>query len=234
MAQVKNFSISEALKFGFNTFFNNFRLFLEANFFFVGLYVAMYLIYALALYLRGNFTVSALSFSPVESMTAGLFALMASYSLLFFILKEYYIFQMIRYGLALYDGQPVHWKSALEAKNFFSFFGARCLFFLKCLLGFLLFFIPGIYIYCRYFFTGFPIIEGKALTAHEDTQSAQEVTKGVRWKIFWFHVINSVLMGLVAITIIGTLLIPIFILSTVHVYRTLGHYIPQDKQPELS
>ena len=100
MALTKNFSISEALKFGFNTLIANFGFFLKLNLAFIALYLGMYLIYVSALFLQGNFYAAATSFNhsdfnPVAPITAAFLALMASYSVLSYILKEYYIFSMV-------------------------------------------------------------------------------------------------------------------------------------------
>lgn len=212
MTPSKNFSIREALKWGFSTLMDHFWFFLKINLVF---FLFNGLLYSLAIF-RGHWNQF---FSPPSiGVSFGLFFI---YYLLFLLAEEYYLFHMTRIGFAFYDGKPIEWTSIFELKNFFTFFGARWLFMIKVFLGTLLLVIPGFYLFCKYFFTGYPIIDGVTSSANEDKNIVQEVTAGVRGKIFWYQCLLSILTGLSYITVITLVFLPVFYLANVHVYRKL-------------
>ena len=208
----KNFSISEALSWGFKSFSNHFWLFLKINLVFL---LAYGFLYSSAIF-RAQWDVF---FSPLSISASFFFAIV--YYLLFLIAEEYYLFHMTRIGLALYDGKPVKWTSIFEIHNFFTFFGARWLFMIKVFLGTVLLIIPGIYIGCKYFFTGYPIIDQSTELVSDDKEIAQEVTAGVRWKILWYGIVMMLLTALTYLFLATLLLLPVLFLSHVYVYRTL-------------
>lgn len=226
MNETKNFSMTEAFKFGFSTFFENFMLFFKISLIFAGLYLALVGFLSTAwLPTVTSFSKDSFAFTLPTPHIVGL---LIAYGILFYLLKEYYFFQIIKFGLALADKRNYTWKSVFDSKNFFNFLVARSLFHLKVFLGLLLFIIPGIYLYCKYVFTGFPLTDGKAATTSADTDIVRKLTSGVRWKIFWFQMIIGLLMWVAVAGIITLLIMPPLLLAEVHVYRTLmGYYQSQ-------
>ena len=150
--------MSKALKWGYRNLIIIFGSFLKLTLYFWASTCLLGVLYNIIGLMRENWVMPPFYSGPIALLTP--LILMIVSSLLFFILEEYYLFQMTRIGFALYDHKSVEWTTILDPKNFFTFLGARWLYMIKVFLGTLLLIIPGAYLFVKYFFTGFPIIDG--------------------------------------------------------------------------
>lgn len=147
--------------------------------------------------------------NPIVYLAPLFISLIAILSALFStILLEYWRFQILRSGLKLADHQKPDWKIIFEANNFITYFWARMWFLIKIFIGFIFFIIPGIYLYCKYIFTGYTIADEKADSISKDKDIVQSLTVGVRWKIFFFELLSLTLETVLPalIFLLGTLL----------------------------
>ncbi len=215
----RSFSISKALIFGWNTYFRNFILFLQTSLAFYGACAGILLLLALfnptlwRSIAEGSFSIIRAPYGFATPIVLNLFMLVA---------REYYLYQMVRFGLKLYDGYTPEWKEVFTiGDDFGTFFAARILYAIRTFLWLILFIIPGIYYGVTYYFTGFPILDGKAIRVAEDKQLAGELSLHFKWVIFWFAILTSILSGISLLGIITILVEPLFDLAHVHAYKQL-------------
>lgn len=97
------------------------------------------------------------------------------------------------------------------------------------LLGFLLLIVPGIYLAVRWMFAEFYVVE-KGMRPLEALRASSELTKGHRWKLFWFSLIATVLL------ILSLLLLVVGILpaSLVLTFAMMHIYYALQKTPEAA
>lgn len=233
-----SFSYKEALKFALTnvidntkTFFLLSLLFFGSLFLLAGTLVFVFkslgisLVTAHTIMLKGGrpFTFNWVN-TPIR------LAWMFSSSLL--TVYTYYIF--CKLGLARYKGKPISFGKAFQHSTgeFFRFFGARLLLGLKAGIGFLLLLIPGFYIFSKYYFAGFPIIDGLTDSIRKDTELSKAITRGNQWRTLLVIYLSGSggLIGMIMIPIsiifpplfiVALLVLPIMSLVEVHVYKQL-------------
>ncbi|XKT74966.1 MAG: glycerophosphoryl diester phosphodiesterase membrane domain-containing protein [Patescibacteria group bacterium UBA2103] len=99
------------------------------------------------------------------------------------------------------------------------------------LLGFLLFIIPGIYLMVKWMFAEYLVIE-KGMRPMEALRKSSEMTKGHRWKLFFFA-LASILVMLVGTLLLFVGVIPagiIVVLATISIYKKLLNSSNQEVQ----
>ncbi len=234
MLKVKTFSYTDAFKFAFSTYIDNIL-------FFVGITVVTEALVIAAAILFLGFGVVTSSFSYVSLITASYipnktliiqptnYKLFLTGALFFFlisfVIKEFLYYQFIRYGLSFYERRSLTSGDFfnVDFTQFLKFMGARALYTIKIILGFICLIIPGLYLATKYFFSGFSLVDNKTHSIHEDKKIALSLSKNIMWSIFFFTVIT----GLLFYTLTGFItvfLVPIPVLAQVHAYKKLSSY----------
>lgn len=91
------------------------------------------------------------------------------------------------------------------------------------LFGLLLLVIPGIYFAVKYQFAPYFYIE-RNVSSKEAMRLSAEATKGMIWKLIGFHLVSGILIFLGALTLLVGLFvaIPVVVLAEAYVYRKLS------------
>ncbi len=199
----KDFSIDEALRFGWNTMKTNF-------WFFFGILVAMiaaiYIPYALAV--------------VADRLSSGL-------AFLFYVVS--YVIAMIvnigliRIVLKLVDGEKPDFADLFRFQGFFwRYLGGSLLMALIVSVGVMLFVIPGIIWAIVFQFYGWLIID-KNLGIMDALSHSLKITKTVRWKLLGFGVLLGLInyLGILVFVVGLFATIPTTMVSYAHVYRKL-------------
>lgn len=199
----KHFKIGEAIRWGFKTFLNQIMFFLLAGLAFVGVYLVVSIISTLFMSLLAQRTSED---SPLMIFLLGVLFLVVS---LFFV---WLVLGMMKIMLDIYDYGKAEFKTLFsQAHLVVPFMGASFLFALAVGIGVAFFVIPGIYLYCRYFFFNYIMVD-KNLGVLEAFQESSRLTEGARWQILGLSMVSFFLN-----------ILPIFIfvtmLATVYAYR---------------
>lgn len=192
MKKTKNFSIWEALEFGWQTFFQNLNFYLMA--------LIPLLIPLILFFLMPKFKYFPLPIYVKEATAIAFFLINMSYQYITLkiirgdkdsisILPS--LFTLIKYFVAMYLLYPL------------ITFG-----------GTLLLIIPGIIFSIKYSFAGLVILDKEKTAIWEAFKQSSNITYGCKWKIFFF----DLLIGLSAILFI---LIPCFVIAYVYIYNNL-------------
>ncbi len=243
MLKFKTFSYTDAFKFAFSKYMDNFLLFLGITLTFAALFIAAAILFLGLGIFTSSF--SYVSFVPVSTsyfpnitlitqepnnyrliFTGGLF-----YVLTLYVLKEFYYYQLIRYGLSFYEHTPLKWSDffGFDFTQFLKFIGARLLYVIKIILGLICLIIPGLYMVAKYFFSGFSLVDDKTHSIHEDKKMAAALSSEIMWSVFWFAVITGLLFGALS-GFITIFLAPIPVLAQVHAYKKLSSYYEESKE----
>lgn len=157
--------------------------------------------------------------SVTPLLTFGLLPLLT----LFFLLFMYYDYQMYRFASLIHQGQKPVWKDffKVEWSNFFTYIKARIVYLVLTALGLIFFIIPGIYIFLRYYFIGFYIIEKKMDTVSGDQNAVFAITRHHKWNIFVFACLIAFIRSFLHATIIGIFVWPIMHLAQFNAFKQL-------------
>ena len=197
----KTFSISEAIKYGFNFFKTNLTTLLKLG-------AVLILINIISNMVTGLFKDNPLSF------------LWALISMVISILVQ---IGSIKITLELYDGKPLNFSNLYSQSNLIlRYLGASILYGLMVAVGLILLIIPGIYLAIKYQFFSFLIVD-KNMGIMESFKKSEEMTQGVKMNLLLFS------LALAGINILGALVflvglivtIPTTVMATVYVYRKL-------------
>lgn len=223
MNQDKTFSISEAFKFGFSTYFDNFMLYLKIALASIACFLGAILLGLVYLTVVFEPIPFIASMNPTVLFIFRL-AVCASFILSVLALVEIYHYQMLRIGMLLYEKKSVTWKELfyLNFDTFMQYLGARILYNLKVVLGLLLFIVPGFYFAIKGFFIGYAIIDKKALSIREDKEIAYSLSKAIMRKLFFFCLLISPWAYIFKIlAVFSVFFTPIVYLIEIHVYKQL-------------
>lgn len=212
----------EALKFGFNTFVDNFFLFLKATLIFAALIIGVLTAIAgIPAFLWLLFTKQSGKDIPflLRLLYGGIIGLAFS------LVTSYFSANFTRVSLALYEGKTVTLSDffTISMSNLFRYFVAIFLYGFKVLLGTFLLVIPGLYIWVKYAFTGYFILEEDA-SISQDQDLNSHLTYGVKWKLLWFNWFLYILEFACSAGVITMILYPAFILVHTHVYKQLRSF----------
>lgn len=184
------FSISEALRFGWETFKRN-----------IGPSLAI---------VAGGIAAGLLLNGMTEA-SARYTGLALGFTFLAQLVQVLFAFIWIRFALTVYDGRPFELRELVpDARMFLNYLAVSVLYGLMVTLGLVLLVLPGLYLAVRYAFTGFLVADGRAEVLDSFHQSS-ELTRGVRAKLFLLMVL------LFALNFAGALLFGVGLLFTVPV-----------------
>lgn len=96
---------------------------------------------------------------------------------------------------------------------------------LSCVIGYILFFVPGLYYASHYYFSGLPLLAQDTQSIKEDAELAYTICKGLAWQMVFVFLVHTAAIALL-FTRIGffisvLFLIPVISLIEVHLYYTL-------------
>ena len=199
----KNFSIDEALKFGWNTMKKNF-------WFFFGILIVAWIVS----------TVPSLIGNLLRDKSFFLYLLLM---LITWAIQTVINIGLIRISLKFCDGEKPEFNDLFRFQGFFwRYLGGSLMVALIAVVGMFLFIIPGIIWAIMFQFFGFLIID-KNLSIMAAVRKSGNLTKTVRWKLLGFGLLLMLInyLGLLVL-IVGILAsIPTTMLAHAWVYRKL-------------
>ena len=233
----KRFSIAEALRFGFYSVIEHFAFFLSLMLTYFGtLLLGCVTIFGLFIIPFGKKALGLINildgagiartdmiYNVIRHLGNEFTIALGVAMLLAYLFSRYLALGFTKVSLELYD------KNQSTIGTLFSCYNliikdtiASFLYGLMCTLGFMLFFIPGIYLALRYaFFRQF--IVDKEVGPIEALRLSAQLTEGVKWQVFALWILlaiaNSVGFSLMGLSLFVTL--PLTSLTYVYAYRTL-------------
>ncbi len=215
----RTFSFKDAFTFATTAYIHNFITFLIMLAMWVGIEIII-----LALSGAIGFGVGALT--QFVSWKMPFIIGLSVGGILSYIVATYYQYQITRAGFALYDNKNIHWRDFFESEQFTTYLFAMIWFHLKVILGLIVLIIPGIYLFIKYWFTGYSLIEHKTHTVKDDALNAELASQNARWSICYFAGITSLIYS---ITRLGAFfLMPIGSMAAIHAYKQLSSSSPID------
>lgn len=202
----KSFSISEAVKYGFNFFKANLVTFIKLG-------AVLIIINILT-----NMVTQALKDSPLSIF----------WTLISMVISILVQIGSIKIILQLYDVKPLNLSNLYNQHALIlRYLGATILYMFMVFVGFILLIIPGIYLAIRYQFYSFLIVD-KNMGIMDSFKKSSAMTEGIKWNLFLFA------LALLGINILGALVlfvgllvaIPTSVMATVYVYRKLLSQTP--------
>lgn len=240
MVPTKSFSYGKALNFGWNNYTKHFSTFIIASLLMCIIHLGFMLGTMLIVVTLSGQVVPLTPYgywhalkliSPAHMVKVfspsfqywTLALVMTFLSFCFFVLMQFYHYQMLRFGCLIYEEKQIHWKDffTLEPQLFFSFIGTQLLFWLRVIIGLILLIWPGIYKAVEFYFAGFPVVDGKAHTISEDTTIARALSKDIKGRLVWFGFLLFIFGSIITKSIILFPLLPIVFLAQVHAYKQL-------------
>ena len=200
---MKNFSIKEALLYGWDATKNNF-----------------YFLFTIFLFLFIFILISSLIVALTEEKN-----ILIGYLLQVIFIATSFLLEMgfIKIFLKIYDNEKPELKDLfLQYPLFFRFVAASILSQIIVFLGLLLLIIPGIILGIALSFFPYLIVDKKIPSINSLKQS-YEITKGVRFKLFIFYIILGLinLLGVLFLVVGLFVTLPLTSLAIVFVYRKL-------------
>lgn len=206
---MKDFSIDEALKFGWNTMKTNFWFFFGIL---VVAWVVIYIPYIIGSLLRN---------------TSFLFYLL--FTLIGWAVQLMVSIGLIRISLKFCSGETPEFNDLFRFKGYFwRYLGGSLLLAIMVTVGFMLFIIPGVIWAIMFQFYAFLIID-KNLGIMDSFKRSGEITKSVRWKLLGFGLLLTLInyIGLLVFLVGLFATIPTTMLAYAWVYRKLLDQTPQ-------
>lgn len=195
------FSISEALKFGWNSLKQNFWFFV--------------LIMVIA---------AVVSRSPailVNKENTGIAAGMVG--LIAILLQLLVNLGLNKIALMLHSGAKPTWKELfIQYPLLLKYLGASIIYGVAVAIGLVLLVVPGIYLAIKYAFFGFVMVD-KNTGIMESLKTSAKMTDGVKWELLGFGVVMCIIniLGALALMIGLFITVPITLMASVYVYRKL-------------
>ena len=195
------FSISEAIKYGFNFFKDNLVTFIKFG------------IVLLLINVATGMVTSAFKGSQASFI----------WSLVSWVISMLVQIGSIKIVLELYD------KKTLKLSNLYNqhrillrYLGATILYMVMVIAGFICLIIPGIYLAIKFQFYSFLIVD-KNMGVMDSLKNSSAMTEGVKWKLLLFALALGGINILGALCLLVGLLvtIPTSTMATVYVYRKL-------------
>ncbi len=201
------FSISEALKFGWNTTKSNLM-------FLVGVEIVSLLVQSFSQGIRATYTQS-FPFMNLDINPVGL---------IFYIIKIIVDIGLIKIALDFVDGKKPEFMDLFKHYNLFvKYFLGSILYGLIVGIGLILLVVPGIILMIRLQFYSYLIID-KGLGPIEALKSSWQLTKdsGMNLFLYGLAVLGVILLGVLALIIGIFVAIPVTMLATAYIYRKLA------------
>jgi len=203
----KDFSIGDAVRFGWDTMKNNLGFLIPA---------------VLIMWLAAAIPSGLSSFSYRMPLVAA-----AIYSLIFgiisFVIGMFVNMAQIKVGLRFSRGETADFPDLFnEYPRFWDFLLGSILYGLIVLGGLILLIIPGIYWAIKYHFYGYLIID-QGMGPVDAIKKSGELTDGVKWDllVFWLALLGIYILGFLACCIGVLFAIPVILVAVAYVYRTL-------------
>jgi uncharacterized membrane protein len=200
----KEFSIGEALEYGWNTMKTNFG-------FFIGIIIVSWIV-------TGIPTLIAVILQEDAPGVSFLFRLAG------IVLSTIIQIGILRIALKFVDGQPPEFNDLFTSFKgyFWRYLGASILFGLIVLGGMFLLIVPGIIWAVKFQYFGYLIVD-QNLGVMDSLKKSSDITNGVKWPLFGFAVLLVLInYGGAVLLFIGLLAtIPITMMANVSVYRLL-------------
>lgn len=209
--QTKNISLKKALSFAWSTYYKHFFYFFKISFSYL-LWIALAfvaLIILLAIF-RTSLTITL-------DLSAGLLGI------IIFLMDEFFTVALLKSGFSFYNN-PTKLPSPewdIFSKNTYRFLLARILYILALSLGFMALILPGIYIYFKYYFTGFSVLE-KSNTLTDDRRHNAHITSRAPWRLLGYEIIISIVKGILNAGLITAIFLPLVELTKMHLYKQLS------------
>ncbi len=199
----KVFSISEALRFGWNTTKNNLD-------FFVKLLIAFGLLFIIPAVIAG-------AVLPINTFL-GIILYIADYSLTILIFMG-----LVKIALRFCDNEKGQLKDLFsQYRLFFKYLLASILYSLIVVAGVILLIIPGIIWGIKFWFFDYFVID-KKLGPIEALKQSSAITRGARWQLLGFFIVMGLinLLGALSFLVGLFITIPVTMLAIAFVYRKL-------------
>lgn len=189
----KAFSSMQAFSYGFDTVFANLRFFIPVMITFATVVAVISLM------------ASAFTGWIISSMPNGTFALAALIpQILAFIAFLAITFGLIKISLGFCGGERPNISNIFEPYQLFLYFlAASVIYLLMTYVGFILLFVPGVYVLLKYGFYGYSIIN-RGFSPIDALKRSGEITKGAKWSLFVFLI--ELYFGVVVIDIFAAIL----------------------------
>jgi len=211
----KNFSMSEALKFGWKTFEENVGFFIFLIIVLGGTYISLG-------YLQ--------SFFEKDGGMLGFMVWLASV-----IIQMIIGMGLIKISLKFCDKQKARFEDLLEPINLFiPYLLGSILYALIVMGGMILLIIPGIIWAVKFGLFSYGIIDRK-LDSIESLKFSSKVTQGVKWNLFLFWLLCALINFAGALMLGVGLFItaPVTMIAYAYVYRKLAAQTPEFNGPEV-
>lgn len=195
------FSITEALKFGWNT--------LKQNFWFFVLIMVIAAVVSRSPAILVN--------KESAGIAAGLVGLIAMLLQLLFNLG------LNKIALMLHDGAKPTWKELfMQYPLLLKYLGASIIYGVAVAIGLVLLIVPGVYLAIKYAFFGFVMVDKKT-SIMDSLKTSAKLTEGMKWELLGFGVVMCVIniLGALALVIGLLITVPITLMASVYVYRKL-------------
>lgn len=222
--EVKNFSIRESLKFGFQKTIEHIELFLKLYGFVLGIffaisasaYILLYLFAGLDITTFINYLIGTVDYRRGGALISAVFFGLQIGLAIFSI---YIQIGLISICLEIKDFNRSSVDHLFSKNNlFFSFFLLQILLALAFLVGLIALIIPGIWVLVRTSLASIALVD-KNLDAGKAFNYSFALTKGVALKLFWFICVTG-LINLISILGIFIFFVPCT-LAWIYAYRTL-------------
>ncbi len=217
----KNFSIGDAVSFGWNAMKTN-----------LGFFIPTVLIFWVAGAIPGGIQ----SMSAYMSSTAA-----AIWSIIFgiasFVVSVFINIAQANVGLKFVSGETADFPDLVDKyPKFLDVLVGMILYGLIVLAGFILLIIPGIYWAIRYQFFTYLIID-QDLGPVDAIKRSGQLTRGVWWHMFglWWTILGINILGFLACCVGMLFAVPVILVTNAYVYRTLLAATPVETQapPQL-
>lgn len=209
----KDFSIGDAVNFGWYTMKTNLGFFIPA----------VLIIWGISAVPSGFQWVAGLADAPVMVV---LYLLLAIISL---VVGIFLSMAQIRIGLRYCSGEKADFPDLVSSyPRFGDFLLGSILFGLIVFAGFILLIIPGIYWGVRYRFFGYYILD-RDMKPVEAIKASGRMTRGVWWHlfVFWLAMFGIRLLGILACCVGLLFAVPVEMVSIAYVYRALLAVTPE-------
>jgi uncharacterized membrane protein len=204
----KNFSILEALSFGWRLTKNNFWFFAKIILVLLVLFFLSQLIFVVS----SKYELPPLIDSFLFLVDVFLFCLLVIFQIGLIKISLDFVFERKTDFAELFKNY----------KLFFPYFLAQILYGLIVFLGFLLFLVPGFIWAIKYVFFGYCLID-KKIGPFQALKASAKLTEGVKWQLFLFFFLANLIMLASALFFgLGLLVVaPVISLSFAFVYKKL-------------
>jgi len=209
----KEFSKKEAIQFGWNTTKNNLRFFIPLSI----------LVWAVSLMLSFSANSDSWAISIMNDTIVWIWSLIATLGI-------------IKISLNFCDNKESKLIDLFsQYRLFFTYLFGYVLYLLIILGGMILLIIPGIIWAIKFQFFGYLIVD-RGLGPIEALKKSAAITKGVKWNLFLFGLLLSIItwLGILAFFIGLIIAAPVTWLASTFVYRKLLLRAESDQKSEIS